>query len=107
MSNQLPAPAQRFIDATNSENLEELLDTFTPDGFVKDFGRVFTGRDEIKRWSDAEHIGTHNRITVTSVTNHGDHAVARISVSGEGYNGPGSFDFTVTGDELRSLVISG
>lgn len=101
----LPEAAQRFIDATNNEDRRALIAAFTPAGSVDDFGRVFTGPDEIAAWSDAENIGTHNRIRVNSSRETGDAVVAEISVSGSGYNGDGSFTFRFEDGLIRELVI--
>lgn len=103
MSRQsLPSAAQRFIDATNAEDRAGLLAAFAGNGVVDDFGRVFTGRAQIGRWSDRENIGTHNRITVQRLTTSGETTLADITVTGDGYNGDGTFGFTFTPDELIS-----
>ena len=104
----LPAAAQRFIDSTNAENRAGMLSAFAPNGVVDDFGRIFTGHAEIGGWSDRENIGTHNRITVQQVTASGDTTLADITVTGDGYNGGGTFAFTFTPDELiGNLTIRG
>lgn len=109
MSGQsLPSAAQRFIDATNAEDRAGLLAAFAENGVVDDFGRVFTGHVQIGGWSDQENIGTHNRITVQRVTDSGDTTLADITVTGDGYNGGGTFAFTFTPDGLISnLTIRG
>lgn len=103
----LPEAAQRFIDATNDEDRAALVGAFIESASVDDFGRVFTGPDEIGAWSDAENIGTHNRIRVLQVTAASDSVIAAISVSGDGYNGEGSFTFRLEGDRIRELIIRG
>jgi hypothetical protein len=104
----LPAAAQRFVDATNAEDRAGLLATFAEDGSIDDFGRVFTGHARIGGWSDRENIGTHNRITVRRVTEDGDVTAADITVTGDGYNGGGTFAFTFTTDGLiDTLTIRG
>lgn len=103
----LPEPAQRFIDATNSEDRAGLLAAFAPDAVLDDFGRVFTGLSAIGSWSDAENIGTHNRIAVHRVTGTADATLADISVTGAGYNGPGTFLFHLRGAQIQGLTIRG
>ena len=104
-STLLPEAAQKFIDATNNEDREALLDVFTPTGTLDDFGRTFTGRKEIGVWSDQENIGTHNRITVQRVTETSETILAEITVSGLGYNGRGTFVFHLTDHSIQRLTI--
>ncbi|HLT61967.1 MAG TPA: nuclear transport factor 2 family protein, partial [Microlunatus sp.] len=60
----VPEPIAGFIDAVNRHDEQAFLDAFTPDGSVDDWGRVFTGRDEIKAWSDNEFIGARGTLAV-------------------------------------------
>src|SRR5690625_6857001 len=53
----IPEPVASFIEAVNRHDEAAFLDAFTSNGTVDDWGRVFTGRDEIKRWSEKEFIG--------------------------------------------------
>jgi hypothetical protein len=103
----LPAAAQRFIDATNTEDRAALIGAFTPTGTVDDFGRTFTGPGEIGAWSDRENIGTHNRITVQRVTETDELILADITVTGAGYNGGGVFAFQLDGNLIQGLTIRG
>lgn len=105
---RLPAAAQEFVDATNGEDRAAMLAAFCADGVVEDFGRVFTGPDEIGAWSDRENIGTHNRIAVRGVRIAHQAAYADISVAGDGYNGTGTFEFRLASDgRIQRLVITG
>jgi hypothetical protein len=102
------AVLRRMIDATNTEDRQAFLDCFAPDGVVDDFGRTFTGRAAIQQWSDTENIGTHNRISITAVHPNPDGTtLADITVSGDGYNGPGTFHVAATGTRISRLTIRG
>ena len=104
---ELSVAARRFIEATNAEDRDALVDAFTATGTVDDFGRTFVGADEIGGWSDAENIGTHNRIRVHQVTGTPEVVHAEISVTGSGYNGTGTLTFHLDGDLIEELVIRG
>jgi ketosteroid isomerase-like protein len=102
----LPGPVEAMIDATNNEDRDALLRAFAEDAVLVDFGRTFSGRASIGRWSDSENIGTHNRIRITGVTREGSTATVGIVVTGEGYNGPGTFVFEVGDDRILRLTIT-
>jgi hypothetical protein len=100
-------PAIRaMIDATNREDRAGLLAAFADEATLTDFGRTFAGTDEIARWSDNENIGTHNRIAITDVTRSGSTTTLRITVAGNGYNGPGAFHFELHDEKITHLEIT-
>jgi hypothetical protein len=66
MSEPVPASSP-FIDVVNAHDEEAFLDAFTPGGAVDDWGRDFTGREQIKTWSDKEFIGSTGVLTVEEV----------------------------------------
>lgn len=107
-AHELPAAAQQFIDGTNAEDRATMLAAFADDGEVDDFGRTFVGSTGIGGWSDRENIGTHNRISVQRVVESNGILSAAITVTGTGYNGPGTFEFHLAPDgRIRQLVIRG
>jgi len=101
----VPEPIAGFIDAVNRHDEQAFLDAFTPDGSVDDWGRVFTGRDEIKAWSDNEFIGARGTLAVEEV---GD-ADGTVTVVGDWRsthaNGRSRFDFEVAGDLITRMTI--
>ena len=105
MTTSLPAPVAASIDATNAGDLQAFLDVFTPDGAVDDWGRVFTGPTEIAGWSDNEFIGKNVTLEVTEVTTTGADTVVIATVGGDGFNGPSTFTYTVSGDKLSRMMI--
>jgi hypothetical protein len=107
MSELEPAISQVF-DATNRGDSEAFLNAFAADGVVDDWGRTFTGRDEIAGWNDRENIGVNSHIDVTGVEREGDAVKVGVAVSGEGYNGGGAFTFTLAPDgRIARMVITG
>jgi hypothetical protein len=98
---------RQMIDATNSADDEAFLDAFAADATIDDWGRTFTGRDEIAGWNDRENIGVHSHIEATSVERRGEEIVVGVQVTGDGYNGGGAFTFTLAGDRIARMVITG
>jgi hypothetical protein len=105
----LPTVVSEVINATNAADMGRFLAAFASDGFVKDGGRVFTGRSSIERWSEGESIGVRQTFSPISVRTDGAHVVVKASVGGGGYNGPATFTFTLTTDgaAIHSMVITG
>jgi NAD(P)-dependent dehydrogenase (short-subunit alcohol dehydrogenase family) len=104
---RLPAPVRQAVDATNAGDLDAFLALFTPDGAVDDWGRVFTGSDAIRAWSDAEFIGKQVTLTLTGSRTDGDTTTISTQVGGNGFNGPSDFAFTLDGDRISLMRITG
>jgi hypothetical protein len=103
---QLPPPVAALVDTVNAGDTIGFLDSFTPDGVVDDFGRMFCDREAIRAWSDKEFIGAEGRMTVTRVAT-GDNSV---EVSADWHsthaNGPSTFAFTLVGEKISLMRIS-
>jgi|SRR6187200_612975 ketosteroid isomerase-like protein len=98
---------RRMIDATNSGDDAAFLDAFADDAVLDDWGRTFTGRDEIAGWNERENIGVNSHIEVTEVQREGDAVRVGVAVTGDGYNGGGAMTFELTGDRIARMVITG
>ena len=98
---------RQMLDATNRGDDVAFLDAFADDAVIDDWGRTFTGRDEIAGWNDRENIGVHSHIEATGVERRGDEIVVGVQVSVEGYNGGGAMTFTLAGGRIARMVISG
>ncbi|WP_018177778.1 nuclear transport factor 2 family protein [Jongsikchunia kroppenstedtii] len=103
---ELPAPVQASIDSTNAGDLAGFLATFTSDGAVDDWGRVFRGSAEITGWSNAEYIGKNVTLSVTSSTTEGDQTIVIATVGGDGFNGPSTFTYTVDDGGVSLMKIT-
>ncbi len=103
----LPAPVERAVTAATGGDTDGFLAAFTPDGAVDDWGRVFTGADAIRGWSDAEFIGKRVTLEVTAVRTDGSVVTVTAQVGGDGFNGPSDFAFTVAGDRVSLMRITG
>jgi hypothetical protein len=104
---ELPPEVTRLLDATNAENRAAFLDAFTDDGVVDDWGRRFAGRERIAEWDAGENIGVHSRIEATSVRRDGDTVEFGVRVSGDGYNGGGTFTAELRDGRVALLQIRG
>lgn len=104
---ELPEPVRRAVAAANAHDTEGFLDQFTEQGAVDDWGRRFEGRDAIQGWSDREFIGVRVSLKVAGVTRHGDQVTVAAQVGGNGFNGPSDFTFTVEGDKVTLMRITG
>ncbi|WP_424468053.1 nuclear transport factor 2 family protein [Pseudoclavibacter helvolus] len=101
----IPEPIAAFIAAVNRHDEAAFLDFFTPSGAVDDWGRTFTGREQIKAWSDKEFIGSKGVLTPTEITTDGE----QVSVIGDWRsnhaNGLSRFSFDITGDSINKMTI--
>ena len=102
---QIPAPIASFVDAVNRHDESAFLGAFTEQGVVDDWGRIFTGRDEIKAWSDREFIGATGTLTPEEVTTEGDSTTIVGDWRSSHANGRSSFAFEVDGDLITRMTI--
>ena len=106
MSSTLPEPVARLIAAANAGDTEAFLATFSPDGSVNDWGRVFTGSDAIRAWSDSEFIGVGVTLEITAEITTREHATVTATVGGRGFNGQSHFSFTVADGLVTDMAIT-
>ncbi|NUR94060.1 MAG: nuclear transport factor 2 family protein [Kribbellaceae bacterium] len=106
MSQEIPAPVQRALDAIDALDNDAFVAAFAPDGYVDDWGRQFRGPDQIRTWSTNELIGKQATFTNTEVTTPGNPLTIRTQVGGNGFNGPSHFTFEIQGDTLASMTIT-
>lgn len=101
----IPHPVSDFIDTVNAHDEQGFLDAFTEDATVDDWGRTFTGRDEIKGWSDREFIGSQGVLTPEEVSVDGTSVTVVGDWKSNYANGRSSFTFISAGDKLQSMTI--
>lgn len=103
---EVPSPVAEFIDAVNRHDEQAFLDAFAEGGSVDDWGRVFTGRDQIKGWSDNEFIGAHGTLTPEEVTTGDDGTITVIGDWRSTHaNGRSSFGFEIDGGRVARMTI--
>jgi len=106
-ADSVPAVVRAAVDAANAHDIDAFLACFGADGAVDDWGRVFTGPDAIRGWSDAEFIGTNVTLTELRFRVRGASTAVDAQVGGDGFNGPSTFAFTVDGDSVSLMKITG
>ena len=104
---ELEPPIAAMLDATNRGDHDGFLAAFADDAVLEDWGRTFSGKDAIATWDRNENTGVQSRIEATSVERSGATSVVGVQVSGNGYNGGGSFVFETGGGMIRRLEIRG
>jgi hypothetical protein len=104
---EVEPPIRAMLDATNRGDVEGFLDAFADDAVLDDWGRTFTGRDEIAGWNARENIGVNSHIEATGVTRDGYRIRVGVAVTGDGYNGGGAMTFQLDGDKIARMVITG
>jgi hypothetical protein len=104
---ELDPPIRAMVDATNRGDVKGFLDAFADDAVLDDWGRRFTGRDEIAGWNARENIGVNSHIEATDVSRNGDRIRIGVAVTGDGYNGGGAMTFQLEGDKIARMVITG
>jgi hypothetical protein len=106
MATKIPAPVARAIEAANSGNTDRFVDSFGDDGSVNDWGRVFTGREAIRRWSDAEFLGVNVSLDVVGSVTSADTTTVTAEVGGSGFNGRSHFAFTIHDNHILTMQIT-
>lgn len=82
-----PPVIQRFIVATNAGDTAAFLEAFTPDAFLSDWGRDFTGRAGVAKWNETDNIGVQSKFRLLEIEPNGAdacrcHAPAHHAASG-------------------------
>jgi hypothetical protein len=103
---QVPTVVRDAVEAANTHDISRFLGCFAADGAVDDWGRVFTGHQEIRRWSDAEFIGKNVALSDLGFASDGDRVTVHAQVGGDGYNGPSTFTFTLQEAMIRLMRIT-
>jgi hypothetical protein len=107
MTDDLDPIIAAMFEATNRGDSEAFLACFVEDAVLDDWGRTFTGHTAIARWNANENIGVQSHIEPSGATREGDAVRVRVTVSGNGYNGGGSFVFRTDGQHITQLEIRG
>ena len=104
---QLLPIVRKALDAANGHDTNAFLACFAADGVVNDWGSIYRGHDEIRTWSNREFIGVGVILADIVAAKESETVVAvRTQVGGAGYNGPGTFTFTVAGDLITLMHIT-
>lgn len=104
----LPAAVRTLVEATNAGDTTRFLTAFTEDAVLDDGGRRFRGRTELASWDRTDNIGKRSHFDVSGLRPGAapDEVLLDLTVSGDGYNGPGTFTVRLRDGLIASLVIS-
>jgi SnoaL-like domain len=109
MSEQnMPAAIQAFVDTTNRGDSEGFVAAFSADAYLNDWGREFHGRDGVASWNETDNIGkqAHFEVHGIQLGRVDGQYLLTVTVSGNGYNGPGTFTFQLSDGLISRFVIA-
>lgn len=95
---------RQAIEALNDGRQEDFLALFTPDAVVEDSGD-YADAASIQAWAERENFKVYMRISVGRELDAAGTTLEVTAASHGGYNGPGTFTFTLRGDQIARLVI--
>lgn len=108
MSINLPKPIASYFAADREGNADAIAACFIETAFVRDEGKTYLGRDEIRQWKQATSNKYQYTATPFNVARDGAHTVVTSHLSG---NFPGSpvnlrYAFVLSGDLIEQLEIT-
>ena len=106
MTEEVPAPIQALVDATNAGDSQAFVALFTEDAFVKDYGREFHGQDGAASWNATDNIGVGAHFDLHGVragAAPGDYLVD-VTVRSRRFNGDGTLATTIRDGRISRLV---
>jgi hypothetical protein len=104
----LPPAIREFVDATNRGDSEAFVAAFTDDAYVNDWGREFHGREGVASWNETDNIGRQSHFEVHGIVpgRKPEQYLLTVTVSGNGYNGPGTFTFDLRDGLIARFLIA-
>ena len=104
----MPPAIRAFVDATNRGDSEAFVAAFTDDAYLNDWGREFHGREGVASWNETDNIGKQSQFDVHGIVEgrKPDQYLLTLTVSGNGYNGPGTFTFDLRDGLIARFLIA-
>jgi ketosteroid isomerase-like protein len=103
----LPPIIPRYIEASNSHDVKEIVDCFADDAVVRDENAMRHGKIDIERWA-AETIQKYKfQFKLLRADVRGAETILSAEVSGSFPGSPVTLDyhFTIPNDKIQSLTI--
>ncbi|MET0070237.1 MAG: nuclear transport factor 2 family protein [Candidatus Thiodiazotropha sp.] len=97
----------QFVAAVNRGDESSVLALFGDNGKVNDWGRIYTGIEAIKRWSDREFLGADGRMTVNKRSTADNIVTLNVTWNSSYYSGGSIFIFTVSDGRIEEMRIEG
>jgi hypothetical protein len=94
------------LAAANAGDVDAFLACFEPNGTVDDWGKIYTGQEAIRQWSDREFIGVNVNLHIRAQVTSGDATTVTAEVGGSGFNGPSHFTFEAPGILIHTMRIT-
>jgi SnoaL-like domain len=107
----LSPPVAAYVEATNSFDLERLLELFADDALVNDQLRDYWGKPAIREWAERDIVGQRMTMAVTTVIEHYRNLIVTANIRGQfdmtGLPDPlvYAFYFTPHDDRIVQLII--
>jgi hypothetical protein len=108
---EMSPPVAAYVEATNSFDLERLLELFADDALVNDQLRDYWGKVAIREWAERDILGQSLTMDVTTVIEHYGNCIITANVRGKfdmtGLPDPlvYAFYFTPHGERIIQLII--
>ena len=104
----LPPAIEAFVETTNRGDSDGFVAAFSSDAYLNDWGREFHGHDGVASWNTTDNIGKQAHFEVHGIRpgSTDDEYLLEVTVSGNGYNGPGTFTFQLTDGLISRFVIA-
>jgi hypothetical protein len=71
-----------YLTAVNAFDVDAIVATFAPDGYVNDARREIRGLDAIRRWVETEMVGDHVTMEPLEVVDHYGDTIVRSRYDG-------------------------
>ena len=104
---QLPAPIERYVQITNSDNPEAAEECFAADATVHDEGRTYDGLTTIKTWMAATKKKYSHTIAPLELSERSGKSVLKARLTGDFPGSPitVNFSFRLVHGRIRALEI--
>lgn len=108
MSLSIPAVVNDYFHAENHHDVDGVVRCFSPEGVVRDEGRIHQGPQAIRAWTEASSKKYNATIAPIDARSEDGKSIVNCRVSG---NFPGSpvvltFAFALTGDVISALEVT-
>jgi hypothetical protein len=104
---ELPRPIDELVRTVNGGDTAGFLALLSDDCVVDDWGSIYSGRHEIRVWSDRELIGAKGLMTVRHIEQSGPQICLLADWKSSFYTGPGRFLLHVASGKITSWRIQG
>jgi hypothetical protein len=103
----LPRVISMYIDASNSHDVEAIVECFAADAIVRDENAMRHGKIDIRRWATETIEKYKFQFKPLSADERDAETILSVEVSGSFPGSPVTLDyhFTIANDKIKSLII--